>query len=86
MKQIHAVLNAFVGQGARTTRDAADETGLSLKHCSAYARQLVADGFLLDKGEVPGDRKHGRPSRWYEPQIPQPGHMPRNRPRLRKKR
>lgn len=67
-KQILRVLAAFRHSGARTSRDAADITGLSIKHCSHYASALAADGFLRKSGPIvttcPGRRSH-----WFEPEV-----------------
>lgn len=45
MTQKAAVI-AVLEQGPAHSRDVADETGLPLKHCSAYPRALWKDGVI----------------------------------------
>lgn len=69
MTQIARVLAAFAA-GSRTTPEVSAITGLPIKHCSAYARELVARGRLSDCGPV--YHIGGRPSHWYEPKAGAP--------------
>jgi len=62
--QISRVLEAF-DQGACTTRDVMDITGLPRKHCSAHCRELVRLGFLVDTGRKI-HREVGRAAHFYE--------------------
>ena len=58
MKQIAAVLDA-VDKGSVTSPEVAEETGLSVKHCSAHLAELGSQGLIRRTGRFMWSGKQG---------------------------
>lgn len=56
MEQIELVYDAFV-EGARTSRDAAEVTGLPVKICSAMTSLLFKEGLLFRSKKMQSARR-----------------------------
>ena len=65
-KQIIMVLTA-IENGCRTTTEMAEVTGLSLKHCSAWTRELCLCGLVVKSGNAARRFSHGAQPYFYEP-------------------
>lgn len=66
-RQIDRVL-AALNAGCRTSPEVSLETGLSVKHCSAWLRELVRLGAAEHTGFLPAHDR-GRKAHFYEPRM-----------------
>jgi hypothetical protein len=66
MNQIDIVLDA-INAGCRTSPEVSLKTGLSVKHCCAWLRELEARGAVECTGYLPASTGPGRRAKFYEP-------------------